>query len=639
MHAWILAALSALAAVDAPVTDVTVFSDRARVTRTATVELAGTRAVELPPLPDTVEADTLKVEVRGGTLVRVDIAPLRPEQMPADDARALLEQIAKLDDRIQLVTQQAQTYRTEASALQQIAPTVPQPELLRAPPRMETAGWATAMDFIGVRELKAQAAARGLDEQLKTLGRQRQKLALQAQLAGGAVRHGGWKVVATISGQGRATVRVTYLAGPARWIPTYDLQLQPSTGKVRVAFSAQVSQETTEDWTDARLTLSTAIPDRAVKMPELASWKIGERDRFIPTPRAAAPIVQPVPPPEPPLPTVDEAALWRQRLMARASGASDQFGTAGIAGSLGVEGYRRGAGAGGAMGLPENLPRPYPMPAQPRSRAKAEAPAEMEPAPPPAAAPMPEDTEAQEATVDRLERKPTPPALGFNLAPPSVWVPPTYAANLPASEAGGYDLAWPSLEPETIESGKGAREVALFSQDWPVSVERKLFPALAKHAFLVAELKSPSPTPLPGGEAQLYVGNDPAGHAKLSLVSPGEKFTLPLGIDRALSPVRNVELLSAEKGFISKDDVSRYRVTTELANPYPIPVAVKIFDQWPLTDDQHVEVELESTRPWAKQDKEKGELEWDLTLPPGKKTVVSFVYTLRRPKNWRLHQQ
>jgi hypothetical protein len=655
MHALFLAALSALAAVDAPVTEVTVFSDRARVTRTATVELAGTKAIELSPLPDTVDASSLKVEVSGGKLLRVDIAPLRPEQMPADQAKALLDKLAQLDDQIRLATEQAQTYRAEASTLSQIAPATPQPELLRAPRKLEPGGWMQAMDFITLRELKAQAAARKLDEKLKVLGRQREKIAGEARLAGGAVRHGGWKVTATVSGSGRASVKVTYLAGPARWIPSYDLQLQPSTGKVRVSFSGLVSQETTEDWTDARLTLSTAIPDRAVKMPELSSWKIGEKDRFIPTPYAAPPTIAPVPPPEPPLPKVDEAAMWRQRLLARASGAVDQRGIAQ------TESYGRATGMGvlggvasGSLNAPATAksyapPPPPPMPIQ-RPMPKRRAPKPQYSPPPGAPAAMPPaelEEEAPKAEADSYgaaldevrATKPSTPSAAFNLAPPSVWVPPTYAPNLPASEAGGYDLAWSSLAPETVESGKGAREVALFSQDWPVTVERKLFPALAKDAFLVAELKSPSSTPLPGGEAQLFVGNDPAGHAKLSLVSPGEKFTLPLGLDRALRPERNVELLSAEKGFISKDDVSRYQVTTELANPYPIPIAVKIFDQYPLTDDEHVEVALVSTKPWAKQDKDEGKLEWDLTLPPAKKTTVSFIYTIRRPKNWRLHQK
>ncbi|MFN7134418.1 MAG: DUF4140 domain-containing protein, partial [Myxococcales bacterium] len=74
------------ATVDAPITDVTVFSDRARVTRTATVTLGGTQPVELPVLSDAIDAATVRVEVRGGELVRVDLQRLLPGEFPVTEA-------------------------------------------------------------------------------------------------------------------------------------------------------------------------------------------------------------------------------------------------------------------------------------------------------------------------------------------------------------------------------------------------------------------------------------------------------------------------------------------------------------------------------------------------------------------------
>jgi hypothetical protein len=85
----------------------------------------------------------------------------------------------------------------------------------------------------------------------------------------------------------------------------------------------------------------------------------------------------------------------------------------------------------------------------------------------------------------------------------------------PAALAGGYDLIYKAAGPETVASGKGARRVALFSRSFPVKVERRVFPDLQPEAaYLVAELANPTGQPLPGGEAKLFVGADPA-------VSPG----------------------------------------------------------------------------------------------------------------------
>ena len=224
------------------------------------------------------------------------------------------------------------------------------------------------------------------------------------------------------------------------------------------------------------------------------------------------------------------------------------------------------------------------------------------------------------------------------LAPPAGWVRPQLDARLPAARAGGHDLAFRAARPETVRTGGGVRQVPLFSESWPVKVERELYPALAQDAFLVAELKSPSRQVLPGGEAQLYVGADPAGTAQLKVVAPGEPFTLPLGLDRAVRPVRNVQLVTAERGFIGKDEETQYVTTIEVANPYPFALPVRIHDQWPLSRSEDVEVRLVRTEPWAEQDEVKGALTWRLTVPPSGKTTVSFRYTVRHPKGWRLLQ-
>ena len=234
--------------------------------------------------------------------------------------------------------------------------------------------------------------------------------------------------------------------------------------------------------------------------------------------------------------------------------------------------------------------------------------------------------------------EPADATVGFSLAPPSAYRGESFSADLPAVAGGGYDLVYPSLEKETVPSGKGARKVALFTEAWPVKVERKLYPALFPEAFLVAELKNPSAQPLPAGNASLFVGDDPSGTARLKLVSPGEALTLPLGIDRSLRPVRNVKVVQSEEGIVSKDEISRYTVTIELANPYRAAMNVRMVDQVPVTQDKDVTIKLLESKPIATQDSRTGALEWRLNVPPAQKTVVAFTYTVKRPKGWKLYQ-
>src|SRR6185295_14724955 len=64
MVTWLLS-LTALAAIDAPVREVTVYSDRARVVRAASLTANGVQTVELPLLLETVDTNTLRVEAQG----------------------------------------------------------------------------------------------------------------------------------------------------------------------------------------------------------------------------------------------------------------------------------------------------------------------------------------------------------------------------------------------------------------------------------------------------------------------------------------------------------------------------------------------------------------------------------------------
>lgn len=644
----LVATLGALAppALDAPVSAVTVYSDRARVTRSAALKLAaGDRVerVELPLLADSVDPSTIWVQAKGAEVRRVEIARVEAEKFPADEARALLAELDALDDEISRTRGARDAAAPVRSALQSIAPVLPTGDPLRAPPKLNPAGWSVALRFLGAESDKLAARMRGLDAKLDELGRKWSRSAEKARLIGGARRRSGWRVTALVAGSGAARLELSYLVGQARWYPTYDIQLQPERGTVQVSFAGRVSQESGEDWKDAQLTLSTAIPATAVDLPQLATWKIGQRDRFIPTPVARPEPYRAPPAGAPSVSRTDDDERLRMRLMGRIGGdvggrttgaESDEkkkdkepesFNGADDA-DLSAVTQRDARRAKVEESTTVNLPRPAPV----------------ESPPPPPAAPeavaKPRPMYAFSAQISSEADRPPPPTRDVGLAPPPGWRAPTFAPDLPASLAGGYDLAFPSLRKETVASGKGPRRVALFAESWPVSVERKLYPALAPEAFLVAEIKNPSKRSLPGGEAHLFVGADPAGTAQLKLVSPNESFTLPLGLDRAVKVVRNVKVVDSEKGVFSKDDVGDYQVTIEIANPYRAPLALRLIDQVPLSASKDVEVKLGEVQPGAARDAAKGTLEWRLTVAAGGKQVVKFSYRVRRPKGWRLYQ-
>ena len=613
----LLFALAAATPIEAPITAVTVFSDRARVTRTAPFHLSDETVLALPLLPDRVDASSIRVQSTGAALRRIEIHHLDSGEFPRDRALVLLRELERVDDQIARANAEHQTTETLLENLIRLAPVVPEDEALKPRTRLTASGWPLAIAFVERWVQRLQQQQLRLDQRLRPLREERQRLADEASLVGGAQHHTGYRVLATVAtGSGKLTV--TYLVANARWRPSYDLQLDLATSRVAVSFAGMVSQESGEDWTDAVLQLSTAVPATAVAFTPLSTWKIGERERFIPTPRPLEEQYVPPPPAPPPLPASDDESL-RQQLLERTATPAP----AAPSGSL--HKMKRAAAALDAEGGTGERAEAEELPAAPALELSSPT--------------SPSVSKSEGYWRHRSNSAVPPPSEGVGgLLPPAAYQPPRYAADLPASLAGGYDLAFPSLRSETIPSGKGARRIALLAEEWPVTVERKLYPALAPEAFLVAEIRNPSSHVLPGGPASLWVGADPAGSARLGLMARGEHFALPLGLDRAIKPLRRVKLVSSQQGIFSKDDVGDYTVTTEVANPYRTPLSLRIVDQVPVTSDPHVEIKLLSSVPAAVVETVSGKLEWQLVIPPSSTTAVHFTYQLRRPKGWRMHQ-
>lgn len=637
-------------AVPSPISQVTVFTDQARIVRSATVAAPGT--VEFPPLPDTIDASSVRVEAQGAEVRRVDLERLTPEAFRTAEARQLLSELDGLDTELTRLARESTALREHRDALLRLHPALPANDNVRPAPKLSPQGWNAALQFQTAQLETAQKKLRDVELAQRAASRKRETLVNKADRLGNPEFRSGWKVTAVLAGGGQATVSLTYLVRQARWTPTWDVQLDPEKNLVTVSLAGIVSQSSGEDWDDAQLTLSTAIPSSAVKAPKLLTWKIGTTERFIPTPTPVQEYVRPVPTPARTIPVRNEESLVRGWL-------SQAVGRA-ITTEREVEFKKNEPGYDRRLAKERPMPPAAPPPPPPSIQAvpmadKAmdfasdevegnlsapEAMEEEEDRPMPAAKPMMVESRTR-STVSASGYAMPQPTAGFSLAPPPGYRAPQYGSDSPVTLAGGYDLSFASRQKETIPSSQGARRVALWSQQWPVSVERKVYPALAKEAYLSAELKNPSQQVLPGGPATLSVGADPAGTAQLKLVSPNEAFTLPLGLDRAIKTVRNVQVIDATEGVVSKDDLSTYAVSIELVNPYRTPVALRVFDQWPLpqANQKDLETKLLDSKPGAIQEATTGKLEWRLTLAPNEKRTLTFSYQVKRPRGWKLYQQ
>ena len=685
-----------LAAADAPITRVTVHPDRARIERTLQLELHGTEWVDLPLLPGSVESDSLRVDASGAQLLAAVVRPVGPAELPGSEGRRLLRGLEELETQLTEARTQMEAREEQRMMLESVRPARFEPT--DRPVILDSSSWARAQAFLTGRMLalhrgrsEALARATALDERRTALAEEARNL-LRTHDARLQLR-------VSLRGEGPARLLLSYEVRSARWSGEYVVQYLPDSGQISVSYAALVTQASGEDWPGCPLTVSTARPEQFERAPELMAWRLTDVERFVPTP-APLTLMRKAPPPAPGLPAMaTEGALLRRRLERVAGPAaqihvvgnppvvdvgSSTVGTrpnrsfdslAAIANDLPSSPAGTSVLAGSVVDASTKGPIPDVVVTATSPALKSEQVVVTdqngiyrEPGLPPGRYTLrferenyrpytrsgidvgpervlrlnvellPENAGATEVTVVGAPPEDLGPlARTLGLLPPQNFVDLAPRTNGEGVDSDGLDLAFEAPRQDRIRSESGAARVTLVSERWPVHLERRAFPALTPHVYLLGRTRNRSSRVLPGGTAVLSVGGDPTGHARLPVLRPEDEVELPLGIDHSLRSVRNVVLRTSTRGLFSKDDLNEVKVWVEIANPHPGPIPLSVVEQLPVAKGEHVEVEVLEVTPTAKRG-DRGRLEWNVRLPARGKTVLAYRYRIIRPKGWELRQ-
>lgn len=273
-----IAALPAFAAdvqTDSRITAVTVYADRAAVTRTASVELpAGASTVVLTGLPESLFPDSLRAE--GETQGDVVLGAIENKIVSSTELAAPRER--ELNDKLQGLNDQRALLAADQQALQskqQFLTTLTQQGSLRARENiaaidLKPEQWSGAAETVGKNLADTLRALAGKAVELRQIDEQVAAVQTElGQLQTGARNAYQVKVPLESHGATRLTLRITYQVPNAFWAPIYDARLDTSNGKLALTQFGNVRQQTGEDWSGVKLTLSTAQPARNATLPPL----------------------------------------------------------------------------------------------------------------------------------------------------------------------------------------------------------------------------------------------------------------------------------------------------------------------------------------------------------------------------------
>lgn len=671
-----------------PIEQVTVYSDRAEVHRKSSNHLkAGVHTIKLSNIPNTIELDSLRVSSKQAKIIRIQPQYVESQEYSLEELQTIIDEMEQLQNEINLLQTQKSILHQEVQTLRGLRPANPVQEAQRkTTAAYNSQAWLTALDFLSSRQTDTHKKIEAIDtEYEKKYDRWKKLNEKSMPFLQGSYNKQSVELIIVIQVAKDQNVNfdISYFINGAYWFPTYDVHYDSKTDQVRIESAAYVQQYTGEDWTDAKISLSTSMPNLHLEMPSLLTWTLGEKNEYIPYPRVAR-YSNPPPPLPPPVlqktlyevekETKQEAYYEQQNYLVQLSSqlqsgilnnlpssATISGNSSGYSGGGSVGTVTRGVGYGAAgnglaskqaqpvQGYIGNVNEGYPPPVEAYADSTREIYFEdIEVSGQLARAESARMTPRREREQKRGKMAVAKTAAAIssedyqnlNLA---IEAPNSYQTdyypnpNLPYALAKGMDYRWDAIGTFTIPANNTQIRIPLYSKTHKATSFYETTPALEEMAYLKASVNNSEEQAILQGSASIFLNKRYTSQSQLRTTERGGSLDLPLGADENIRIKRNITPQQRKEGLINQKETTDYSVKIEIGNYKDNPIQIRVFDVIPKTNNADIQVEqLESSHPLKSEPDANGVLYWDLDIPAGKTETVTLKYAITRPKNWKL---
>ncbi|MCC3592400.1 mucoidy inhibitor MuiA family protein [Microcoleus sp. PH2017_28_MFU_U_A] len=267
--------------VESQISEVTVYTDRALITRRGTVALTGNECeLTVASLPTTLETESVRATGAGTVAVRllgVHTETLFHSEPTGDRIAELTAQIQELETQKRAIKDQIASRKIQLNFVENLseksvssfASSISKQQI-----GLNEAG--ELLNFLGSNYKKYISAIAQHERQQRDLDKQIEALRQQLRQVQTPYSQQSFNIIVAIepSGSGNFELEVSYVVTRARWTPLYDLRVNTTNNQINLNYLAEVNQNTGEDWTGVALTLSTAKPGMGTLPPKLQPWFI-----------------------------------------------------------------------------------------------------------------------------------------------------------------------------------------------------------------------------------------------------------------------------------------------------------------------------------------------------------------------------
>lgn len=271
---------------------VTVYSDRALVSREATIKVAAAPTVyAFKHLPGWVDEGSVRAATTAGRIVDVRVgrsylarATEQSYRKAEADARALADRLLALDDELKVLDAQAkQIDDIKAFSLDKLGKDVVggSPAVAGAvtvPGSVGVSTYAAVVDFIAKKMREIAKGRRAVQTERSKLAPEVEASKRRLDDLRGLTQLEETNVFVTVQGPTAAEgqLQLAYMLPGATWEASHELRAAGGDAtSAEVTSFAVVTQASGEDWDHAELTFSTQSSTAAVRIPELEALTLG----------------------------------------------------------------------------------------------------------------------------------------------------------------------------------------------------------------------------------------------------------------------------------------------------------------------------------------------------------------------------
>jgi len=263
--------------VDSKILQVTIYPDRAVVKRTTKVFLPkGDFTIIFTSLPALIQDDTIRLEVQKGIqLGDVRIKPVYSEEEVNQKIKNIMDEIEQLQLELNSLSDEIEVINVREEFLKSIKLTVPTQisnELYLG--KVNSQSVSEIYNFLNQEFTKCKTRKREIDTEQKKLKDKIDKLQkiLNDIRTYKDKENKNVEIDLSVKKEDTYELNLIYHVFGVSFQPKYEIRALIEQNKIEVAYYAEVSQRTGEDWIDTQYIISTGKPSIGAQVGELQPW-------------------------------------------------------------------------------------------------------------------------------------------------------------------------------------------------------------------------------------------------------------------------------------------------------------------------------------------------------------------------------